>query len=120
MLEGVAFAIRDQLDLLADGGARVTEFRVSGGDTRLATWNQIKADVLGVPVVAVPGDAAVAGVAMLAGLGAGIYRDADDAIARCVRLPEAIEPNLAAHAQYDERFAAWRELAAATVVRRQA
>ncbi len=61
MLEGVAFAIRDQLDLLADGGARVTELRVSGGDTRLATWNQIKADVLGVPVVAVPGDAAVAG-----------------------------------------------------------
>ena len=120
MLEGVAFAIRDQLNLLKDGGARVTELRVSGGDTRLATWNQIKADVLGVPVVAVPGDAAVAGVAMLAGLGAGIYRDADDAIARCVRLPEAIEPNVAAHARYDERFAAWRELAVATVVRRQA
>ena len=36
MMEGVAFAIRDQLDLLAGGGARVTELRVSGGDTRLA------------------------------------------------------------------------------------
>ncbi len=120
MLEGVAFAIRDQLGLLSEGGASVTELRVSGGDTRLATWNRIKADVLGVPVVSVPGDAAVAGVAMLAGLGAGIYRDVDDAIRRCVRLPAPIEPNPRAHAHYDDRFAAWRELAAASVVRRQA
>jgi hypothetical protein len=56
---------------------------------------------------------------MLAGLGAGIYRDADDAIARCVRLPEAIEPSPTAHAHYNERFAAWQELAAADVARRQ-
>ncbi|HEX9634415.1 MAG TPA: FGGY family carbohydrate kinase [Candidatus Limnocylindria bacterium] len=118
MLEGVAFAIRDQLALLTAGGARVTELRVSGGDTRLATWNRIKADVIGVPVVTVPGDAAVTGVAMLAGLGAGIYRGFDDAIGRCVRLASPIEPDPAAHAHYDERFAAWRELAAADVARR--
>ena len=75
LLEGVAFAIDDQLDLLRSGGAPVTELRVSGGDTRLASWTRIKADVLGIPVRTVPGDAAVSGVAMLAGLGAGIYRD---------------------------------------------
>ena len=120
LLESVAFAIRDQLSLIESGGASVTELRISGGDSRLATWNRIKADVIGVPVVPVPGDAAVAGVAMLAGLGAGIYRDVDDAIRRCVRLAPAIEPDRAAHALYDERFAAWRELAAASVVRRQA
>ncbi len=81
MMEGVAFAIRDQLGLLTQGGARVTELRVSGGDTRLASWNRIKADVLGLPVVTVPGDAAVGGVAMLAGLGAGTYATVDEAIA---------------------------------------
>ena len=85
MMEGVAFNIREQLDLIRAGGATVTELRVSGGDARLATWNQIKADVIGVPVVPVPGDAAVGGVAMLAGLGAGQYVDVDDAIRRCVR-----------------------------------
>jgi xylulokinase len=120
MLEGVAFAIREQLGLLREGGASVTELRISGGDARLSTWNRIKADVLGVPVVSVPGDAAVGGVAMLAGLGAGIYRDVDDAIQRCVRLPAPIEPNPATHMHYDDRFAAWRELAASSVVRRQA
>lgn len=119
-LEGVAFAIRDQLGLLTAGGAQVTELRVSGGDTRLATWNQIKADVIGIPVVTVPGDAAVTGVAMLAGLGAGIYRDVDDAIRRCVHLTRPIEPDRAVHARYEERFAAWRRLAASDVARRQA
>jgi xylulokinase len=120
VLEGVAFAIRDQLGLLTAGGAQVNELRVSGGDTRLATWNRIKADVIGVPVVTVPGDAAVTGVAMLAGLGAGIYRDVDDAIGRCVHLSPPIEPDPATHAHYDERFAAWRKLAASTVARRHA
>jgi sugar (pentulose or hexulose) kinase len=118
MMEGVAFAIRDQLDLIRGGGARVTELRVSGGDTRLATWNRIKADVIGVPVVPVPGDAAVGGVAMLAGLGAGVYRDVDDAIGRCVRPDAPVDPDPGARAAYDERFEAWRALAAATAVRR--
>lgn len=120
VLEGVAFAIRGQLDLLTGAGAGVSELRVSGGDTRLTSWSRIKADVLGIPVVTVPGDAAVTGVAMLAGLGAGIYRDVDDAIGRCVHLTSPIDPDSGTRALYDERFAAWRQLAAAHVVRRRA
>jgi xylulokinase len=119
MMEGVAFAIRDQLQLLARGGTRVTELRVSGGDARLAAWNRIKADVTGVPVVTVPGDAAVGGVAMLAGLGAGTYASVDDAIATCVHPDAALEPDDGVGPIYDERFAAWRELAAAAVARRE-
>jgi len=118
LLEGAAFAIRDQLDLLRGGGAEVTELRVSGGDTRLETWNRIKADVIGVPVIPIPGDAAVGGVAMLAGLGSGIYRGVDEAIERCVHPATPVEPETAAHARYADRFDAWRELNAASVVRR--
>jgi sugar (pentulose or hexulose) kinase len=59
-------------------------------------------------------------VAMLAGLGAGIYRDVDDAIRRCVRLDTPIEPDPAAHAHYDERIGEWQQLAASNAVRRQA
>ncbi len=118
-LEGVAFAIRDQLQLLADGGAAPTELRVSGGDARLATWNRIKADVLGLPVRTVPGDAAVAGVAMLAGIGAGVYRDVDDAIARCVSLDPAIEPDRSVRALYDDAHARYLALADSAVVRRE-
>ena len=118
MMEGAAFAIRGQLELLRDAGAPVTELRISGGDTRLATWNRIKADVTGLPVRTVPGDAATAGVAMLAGLGAGIHRDVDEAIFRCVRLDPVIEPSPAACSIYDDVYARFEELARSAVVRR--
>ncbi|MFI5258289.1 MAG: FGGY-family carbohydrate kinase [Candidatus Limnocylindrales bacterium] len=118
MLEGAAFAIRGQLDLLTRAGAKVSELRVSGGDTRLATWNRIKADVTGLVVRPVPGDAATTGVAMLAGLGAGVYRNADAAIARCVRMDPPIEPSTATRRVYDDAYRSYIELAAAAVVRR--
>ena len=118
-LEGVAYAIHGQLNLLEHGGVPVTELRVSGGDSRLATWNRIKADVTGVPVRTVPGDAAVTGVAMLAGLGSGLYTSPADAISRCVHLDPAVEPDRAVASKYAARFAAWRALAASAAVRRQ-
>lgn len=117
LMEGVAFAIADQLDLLREGGAPVTELRVSGGDSRLRSWNRIKADVLGIPVRTVPGDAAVTGVAMLAGLGVGIYRDPAEAIARCSRPDTAIEPNTSVRAAYDDAAARYRTLAGSTAIR---
>ena len=120
VLEGVAFAIADQLALLRAGGAPVRELRVSGGDTRLVTWNRIKADVLGIPVRTVPGDAAVTGVAMLAGLGAGIYRDPGEAIERCVRLEPPVEPEPAHRDAYAEAAAAYHALAESRAVRRSA
>ncbi len=119
VLEGVAYAIRDQLALLRDAGRPVTELRISGGDTRLGAWNRIKADVTGIPVRTVPGDAAVTGVAMLAGMGAGIYRDADAAIAACVHPDAPITPNPLLAGVYELGFTAWRALAAAAVVHRQ-
>jgi xylulokinase len=118
-LEGVAFAIRSQLELLRSGGAPVTELRVSGGDTRLAAWNRVKADVTGLPVRTIPGDAAVTGVAMLAGLGTGIYADAADAIARCVHAEDAIEPDPAAVRRYEDLYRAYRRLAGSAAVRVQ-
>ena len=105
---------------LGQRGADVTELRVSGGDTRLTSWGRIKADVIGVPVATIPGDAAVGGVAMLAGLGAGIYASVDDAIRSAVHVGSALEPDPSAHELYTERFAAWRELASARAVRRGA
>jgi xylulokinase len=117
-LEGVAFAIRDELALLTVGGVAPTELRISGGDARLGSWNRIKSDVARLPVRSVAGDAAVTGVAMLAGIGAGVYTSADDAIGQCVRLDPAIEPDPAAADRYDEAFEAWRRLAQSQAVRR--
>jgi sugar (pentulose or hexulose) kinase len=116
VMEGVAFAIADQLDLLRAGGAPPTELRVSGGDSRLRTWNRVKADVTGVPVRTVPGDAAVTGVAMLAGLGVGLYSSVADVIERCVRPDPPIDPDPATRAVYDDALGRYRELASSQIV----
>jgi sugar (pentulose or hexulose) kinase len=54
-------------------------------------------------------------VAILAGLGTGVYRDVDDAIARCLRFGERFEPDPAVHDAYEERFGAFQALMAAEV-----
>ena len=67
----------------------------------------------------IPGDATATGVAMLAGLGAGAFRDVEDAIARCVHPGPPILPVAAAHDFYEDRYAAYEALAASAVVRAQ-
>jgi xylulokinase len=118
MLEGVACEIREQIDLVRSGGARVDELRISGGDARLSSWNRIKADITGLPVRAIPGDAAVTGVAMLAGIGAGVYRDVEDAVRRCVHPDPPVEPDPRLRARYDDLYRAYGTLVGSTVVRR--
>jgi len=110
VLEGVAYGIRARVETLGIAGSPATELRVSGGDARLASWNQIKADVLGIPVVRVPGDATAAGAALLGGLGVGLYRDAAEAVAVASRADPAIDPDPATHRRYDELYGAYRKL----------
>ena len=114
VLEGVAFAIRKHLDIMAQAGAPVGEMRVSGGGARSALWNQIKADVTGVPVVAVASDATSLGVALVAGTAVGLYPSLAEAAEQCVRIGQRYEPDSRSRARYDERYARFRELARAT------
>ncbi len=116
-LEGVAFAIRAHLEALGRASTPVTGLRVSGRAASLRTWNQIKADVLGIPVTRVPGDAAAAGVAMLAGLGVGVYPDAAAAVATAARSDEAFEPVPANHDRYNDVYEHYREVVASAMLR---
>jgi xylulokinase len=108
VMEGVAFAIRAHLDGLGAATTPATEMRVSGRPASLRTWNHIKADVLGIPVSRVAGDATTSGVAMLAGIGVGIYPDAESAIAIACRPDAPIEPDLANHDRYSTLYEQYR------------
>lgn len=116
ILEGVAYGIRARVESLGAAGSEATELRVSGGDSRLGTWNQIKADVLGIPVIRVPGDATAAGAALLAGLGVGIYHDPAEAVAVACRPERPIEPGPAAQRRYDELYPAYRRLVGSAAI----
>ena len=75
-------------------------------------WLQIKADVTGRTVRAVLADEPTAlGAAVLAGIAAGVFRDAADAVARTVTLsPRAYQPDEQARAVYQERYAQYGAL----------
>ena len=116
-MEGVAFGIRARLATLGRASTPATELRVSGGGAAMAVWNQIKADVTGIPVVRVAGDSTAAGAAMLAGLGAGIYRDPAEAVACGYRPARRAEPDPAHRAVYDDLYERYQSLVSSPVVR---
>jgi len=103
-LEGVAFGVRARLETLQRASEPATELRISGGGARIALWNQIKADVTGIPVVSVPGDSTAAGAAALAGLGAGVYADPAEAVAVAYRPGPAAEPDPRLRGLYDDMY----------------
>ena len=100
-------------DVLLAAGYPISEARLGGGGSRSALWNGLKADVWNVPLrVAAGADATALEAALLAGLGAGLYRDVDDATARAVRpgpmrVPDPIHVGL-----YDEMYGRWRAMKA--------
>ena len=72
VMEGVAFALRHNLEVAASAGAAVAELLAIGGATKSPVWMQIKADVTGVPLtVSANENATPLGAAMLAALGTG-------------------------------------------------
>jgi sugar (pentulose or hexulose) kinase len=115
-LEGVAFAIRAHVEDLGNASTPATEMRVSGRAASLRTWNRIKADVLGIPVSRIPGDATTSGVAMLAGLGVGIYPDPGAAVATACRPDVAIQPDPANHDRYSAVYERYRTVVASATL----
>jgi sugar (pentulose or hexulose) kinase len=67
--------------------------------------------------VRVAGDSTAAGTALLAGLGAGVYRDAAEAVAAGYRPAECAEPDPAHRGLYDDMYERYRTLIKSPVVR---
>lgn len=111
IIEGVAFALRHTADQLRAAGGEVREVRAGGGQAQHPLWNQVKADVLGVPVV-VPAvrDITPLGVAILAGVGVGLLPDLAQAAAAMSRPGRIFTPDPAAHAAYARPYALYRAL----------
>ena len=107
MLEGVAFGLRDSLELLRELGVKPQSGRISGGGARSELWLRIVASVLGFPLETTESEEGSAfGAALLAGIRAGVFTDAGEAVARCVRPQRRIEPEW----NYDDGYRRFRRL----------
>jgi xylulokinase len=111
VLEGVAYGLRDSLELLRELGVTPTGGRVSGGGARSRLWLEIVASALGLPLeLTVVEEGSAYGAALLAGVAGGTFADAREAVAACVRARESIEPNPGWAAAYEEGYARFRAL----------
>jgi xylulokinase len=94
VLEGVAFGLRDSLDLVGELGSGPALGRVSGGGARSDLWLRIVASVLELPLQRVAVDEGAAfGAAILGGVAAGIWPDVHAAVVATVEPGEEIEPD---------------------------
>ncbi|MCL5074494.1 MAG: xylulokinase [Chloroflexi bacterium] len=111
VLEGVAFGLRDSLELLKELGQDVRQVRISGGGARSALWQQILADILGAELATVNvTEGAAYGAALLAGVGAGVWPNVEEACQYTIRITSHIEPIPEHNACYEEQYALYRSL----------
>ena len=110
-LEGVAYEMRLNRDRLARCGVRYDRLVATGGGAKSRLWTQIKADVLGVPVVSLEtDDAGTVGCAMLAGVAVGLFRDLPEACRTMVREIGSCTPNPERQAEYDRIYRRYERL----------
>jgi xylulokinase len=113
VMEGAAFAMRHVLELIQEHGqTSVRRVVTVGGASRNPLWRQIKADVWGIDLAVSPvSEATALGAALTAGVGAGVYSDLAEAVARAVPQPHDItRPDPARGALYEHPYRVYRRL----------
>jgi xylulokinase len=111
VLEGVAFGLRDCLDVMRAAGAEISTGRVSGGGSRSDGWVRIVASALEIPLARARVDEGAAfGAALLGGVAGGVWRDAAEAARATVALTETIDPEPQWSAVYRSQIEQYRAL----------
>jgi xylulokinase len=111
VLEGVAYGLRDSLELLRGLGVDAHVGRASGGGARSDLWLRIVASVLDLPLERpVVEEGSAFGAALLAGVAAGSFADVHEAVEACVRTRGLIEPEPSWREAYEAGYARFRAL----------
>ncbi len=114
ILEGIAYEVKLNAELLARAGVEIRLYKAIGGAAKSPVWMQLYADVLDRPVAVLSvTEGAALGAALMGGRAAGIYssdRDAEEVAARGARIERIYEPRPDHARAYSERFEVYRGL----------
>lgn len=93
VVEGVSFGMGQIMDIVRGMGIRAERVRISGGGAKSPMWRQILADVFGAPVVMTNSEEGPAhGAALLAGVGAGVWKSVPEACRVAIKETHVTEP----------------------------
>ena len=114
--EGVAQALNNCASVLLENGIRFESLVLSGGGVKSAVWPQMFADIIGVPmhIHAHPREATSMGAMIAAGVGAGVFKNFEEA-AKTVKTSKTLTPDKHAHEKYKAHTLVYRKLYPETV-----
>ncbi len=110
VLEGVAFALRDSLEVAKSLGLEIKKTKICGGGAKSRLWCRIIANVLNLQVELPENEEGPAlGAAMLAAVACGRYASVQEAARQLVSVREVIEPEAELAARYDAKYQVFRQ-----------
>jgi xylulokinase len=111
VMEGVTYALRDSLAIIRELGVPVKEIRVSGGGSKSPLWRQMQADVFGQEVVTINAEQGPGyGVALLAAVGVGAFKNIEEACAATIRVVSRTACDQRASQVYNRGFPIYQRL----------
>lgn len=111
VMEGVTYGMRDALEIMKGMNIPMRQVRASGGGARSAFWRQMQADIYQQPIVLTnAGEGPAYGVALLAGVGTGVWKSVEEACSKSIRETEKVPVQRKQAAFYDRHYAVYTKL----------
>ncbi len=111
VLEGVAFGLRDSLEVARSLGIRIERTKICGGGAKSPLWKKIIANVMNVSVDVIESEEGPGyGGAMLAAVGCGAFASVQEAAEKLVKVTDTVEPEAALVAKYEKQYAKFRQI----------
>jgi len=111
VLEGVAFALRDSLEVAKSLGVQVSRTKICGGGAKSPLWKKIIANVMNLKVDIIESEEGPGyGGAILAAVGCGEYGSVEEAAEKLVKVIDTVEPDEELSDKYEERYQKFRKI----------
>lgn len=110
VLEGVAFGLRDSLEVARSIGVSPERTKICGGGAKSPLWRKIIANVMNMKVDIIESEEGPGyGAAILAAVGCGVFSSVEEAAKKLVKVIATEEPDAELTAKYEERYQKFRK-----------
>ena len=111
VLEGVAFALRDSLEVAKSLGIKLERTKICGGGAKSPLWKKMIANILNLKVDVIESEEGPAlGGAMLAAVACGEYENVEAAAEKIVKIVDTVEPEVELVEKYEARYQQFKEI----------